>query len=525
MSSAAPARPVRVAGDWKLGVGLAALATLISVVGSWHVSLWTDEAATISAARRPLGELWRMIGSIDVVHGLYYAVMHFWVAWLGSSPFALRLPSALCIGIATGGVYVLARTWFDQRRAIAAAVCFAVLPRVAWAGIEARSYALTIVLATWATVLLLGALRSRRSSGYWVGYGLLLALAGAVNVYVLLLAGAHLISLWLDRTVTRPQRWRWWAAAGAAGLVDLPLLWTAAHQTGQLGGGTVGVGELIRSVVVNQWFLGDTPTTATGVRRGQARWSEIGSWWGPAAIGLAVLGWAIIALVLVAAWRARRRDREPVVAAARWLVPWLVLPTLVIGAYSLLVSPMYSPRYLTFATPGVAILLGVGVLSLRRRVAISVGCLLVVLVVPVYVSQRQVYGKNSSDWATVAGYVATRSHAGDAVYFTPRYPAAPLPVGQTTRGAAVAYPSAFSGLIDVTLAENATQAGNLTGLSRSLAQSRGQLIGTRRLWVLQRRDYPAGSAADDRAVLESVGLRGTLVWQGPLDQVWLYARS
>ena len=53
--------------------------------GGARPSLWFDEAATISASTRTVPELWRMLGNIDTVHGLYYLVMHGWFA-IGSPP-------------------------------------------------------------------------------------------------------------------------------------------------------------------------------------------------------------------------------------------------------------------------------------------------------------------------------------------------------------------------------------------------------------------------------------------------------
>ena len=50
------------------------------VIGLWRItgaSYWRDEAATMSAVRRPFAELVRMLGHIDAVHGTYYMII--WV--------------------------------------------------------------------------------------------------------------------------------------------------------------------------------------------------------------------------------------------------------------------------------------------------------------------------------------------------------------------------------------------------------------------------------------------------------------
>jgi len=500
-------------------VGL--LATVLSVIGSWHVSLWTDEAATITSARRTLPALWRMLHTVDAVHGLYDAGMHAWVAVAGSSPFALRLPSALAAGVAAAGVVVLARRLAGPGVGVAAGLVFAALPRVTWMGIEGRSYAFTATVAVWLTVLLLAAVRrpvpdrtgdARRQTPapFWVGYAVLAAVGVALNVYVALLLPAHALTLLLDRWVTWRQRWTWLAASVAGVLGASPVVLAAAGQTGQLGDTRLGAAQLLRQVVVNQAFLGDTPTPGSSGSQSLAGLSA-GSLWAPAAVATAASGWILIAVLVF--------RRRPVGDLLRWLVPWLALPTAVVAGYALAVSPMYSPRYLTFTTPAVAVLLGaavVHVVSGRSRVVVAV--LLLALTAPVYVSQRGVDAKSGSDWAAVASAVSVHGPR-EAVYFTPRRP----PTGPTTtltlRYVAVAYPAAFTGLRDVTVRTTGVADGTLTGTSTTLAASTAHLAGAPVVWVLRRDDYPAAAAAADDAVLARAGFSGGPVFRGPSTTV------
>src|ERR1700712_4650891 len=70
-----------------------AFGLIFTGIFAWIPSLWYDEAATVSAATRPLSQLFTMLQHVDAVHGLYYLVMHFWFDAVGYSPFTLRLPS------------------------------------------------------------------------------------------------------------------------------------------------------------------------------------------------------------------------------------------------------------------------------------------------------------------------------------------------------------------------------------------------------------------------------------------------
>lgn len=72
-------------GDGSRAALLGVFAAALALAGSWNVSLWTDEAATIAGARRALPELWLMLQNVDAVHGLYYLLMHFWIDLFGQS--------------------------------------------------------------------------------------------------------------------------------------------------------------------------------------------------------------------------------------------------------------------------------------------------------------------------------------------------------------------------------------------------------------------------------------------------------
>lgn len=511
-------------GNGLSGMLAGVLVTLVTLIGSWNPSLWTDEAATISAAERDLPDLWRMLGSLDLVHGFYYLCIHAWVSMFGPSAFSLRLPSALATGVAAACVYWLGTRLGGRQLAVWAVVIFAVLPRVFWAGIEGRSYAMTAMFAAAATLALMVAL-DRNSKVVWVAYSGL-ALAGILsNLFVGLLIAAHLVSMFWDRTITRVQRIRWAVAAGAACVISAPFLIAASRQAGQLGTRDFGLSDLAQNVAVNQWFLGDTPTTTTGVSRTTIRLNDLASWWLPASLVVAAIGWLLMAYAVYRALRVTDPNDDHRSAVA-WLVPWIVIPTAVIGVYSVLATPMYSPRYLTFAAPAVALLMASGLLAIpQRRLRLTTIIVLVLAVVPIFVSQRQIYGKNSSDWISASQYVEDNARSGDGVYFAPRYDVPGETVGQTTRGILTAYPRAFDELLDVTLLQNPDAAGDLTGASRRLADSSPELSALSTLWVVRRLDYPEASARADDAFLLAAGFSRRADWAGPLDEVVRYDRT
>ena len=68
-----------------LAVAVSVLAMVISFAGATRVSLWMDEAYTITVATRSLEDVWRMIHNIDVVHSVYNVLLHPWFALAGIS--------------------------------------------------------------------------------------------------------------------------------------------------------------------------------------------------------------------------------------------------------------------------------------------------------------------------------------------------------------------------------------------------------------------------------------------------------
>ena len=442
---------------------------LLTAAFAWVPSVWYDEAATITATTRTWPELWRMLGTVDAVHGLYYLVMHAWIDLVGYTPFTLRLPSAVVTGVAAGCLVALARRVATRTIALVAGTAFCLFPRITWMGSEGRSYALSVMLAVCLTLVLASACR-RASEGrrartlWWAAYGGLAIVSVTVFIYLALLVVAHGVTLaWASvaarsgGTVDAGRRGDalrslagWVVAAVAAGLVCLPLAAAVVAQSGQVSW-IQPIGEhSFHSVFLTQLFLGN-------------------AWFAAAAWSLAALG--VIALALgrrgpdpAAPLAAAPRPFAPTLA--QLAVPWAVVPPLALVTMSALLDPLYSPRYLSFTAPAVALVLAVGAVTIGRdrRTAIVVA-LLAALSAPTIVAQRQPEAKQESSWAEVARIVdaeraATAREAPgtrEAVIYGPlrKHPTA------TSRVISYAYPAAFEGLEDFTLETPAGETGRL----------------------------------------------------------------
>ncbi|MFD4206440.1 glycosyltransferase family 39 protein [Micromonospora tulbaghiae] len=185
------------------------LTLVVTLAGIGHAQPWRDELATWSAATRPVPDLVRMTRTIDAATGPYYLLMHGWTALAGTSPTALRLPSALAMAVAAALTARLGAVLVGRRAGLLAGLLFAVLPVTSRYGQEARPYALATLLAVLATLLLVEALR-RPGRWRWAGYAAAVAALGLFHLLALTLLAAHAVVVLLV------------AARGPAAVVDPP---------------------------------------------------------------------------------------------------------------------------------------------------------------------------------------------------------------------------------------------------------------------------------------------------------------
>jgi len=474
------------------GVGTAALlglvGFLISAAGSWQPSYWGDEAASVLSAERSLPSLFRMLGNVDAVHGVYYLLLHGWIDLFGSSELATRLLSALCIGAATAGTAVLARMLVNPRVAVIAALVFAVLPRVTYMGAEARSTALATLLGVWSAVLLVHTVRSRpvtvaRTAALWASYAVLLAAGIGVFIYTALLVPVHALLVVLLSGPRRRAAMLAWASATASALIlASPILVWSIAQRDQVSFLARRAQASLLDAAVQQWF---------------------------GAPALAALAWLLIAVAGLVTFVPRfqhrsagtRLERAPR-AELLILLAWLLLPsaTLLIGTH--LISPMYAYRYLSIGAPAAAILVAIGIAGLRPRWAQAVTLLLLVaLAAPSYLAQRTDFAKDhGSDWRQTADILGAEARPHDAVVFDESTRPSRRP-----RLAMHLYPAAFAGLNDVTLDRSFADGDGLWDSTIPLAAAASRLAGTHRVWLLQNVGSSENAAGTDLDVLQGEG--------------------
>ncbi|WP_035085777.1 glycosyltransferase family 39 protein [Catenuloplanes japonicus] len=311
---------------------------LISITGpgfSW------DEVATADIARRTPAEIWALMWHIDAVLGPYYLAMHAWTALAGASETAMRLPQVIAMALAAGITGELGRRLFTPLTGLTAGLILVIMPNSFRYAAEARPYACSVLFSVLALLLLHGTLR-RPAWWRWALYALSVLLLGLTHIVGVSVLGAHaLIVTRRARPLLRP-----WAVSAA--LVLMLLVPLALLGSGQQSGQVAWIKPLSPAV------LRRTPADL---------------------IGSAAAAWLLIGLALPAVARLPpvRAGRHPLPGTARHPLPGTVrpapaglgalcvVPMAALAAYSLLVGPLWVPRYLLIVLPPLALLAAAGI--------------------------------------------------------------------------------------------------------------------------------------------------------------------
>lgn len=438
---------------------VAVFTVAVSLAGAARPSLWFDEAATISASTRSVPELWQMLGKVDAVHGLYYLLMHGWFAVFPATEFWSRVPSGLAVGAAAAGVVVLTKRFSSRPVALCAGIVFAILPRTTWAGIEARSYALSAVAAVWLTVLLLETLR-RDSARLWLLYGLGLLLSVLLNLNLVLLIPVYAAVVALLKPPRRQVIW-WTVTTATVAAAVVPFMTFAHGQVRQVAWifrlGTRTFGD----VLVQQYF-------------------DDSLWF-------ALVAGSVIAVAVVAWCRGVRRPDRKSVQLLAIALSWIVIPTAVLLFYSALVEPIYYPRYLFFTAPAAAIVLASCITTIAARPALiaAVVVALAAAGTPNYLLvQRGPYAKEGMDYSQIADLIDAHAADGDCLVLDPTTAWAPGPIRPLT----AARPAVYQRLTDPGRGATAVQRHFLWDYNLAVEAIAKRLAGCRVIWTVTDRD-------------------------------------
>ncbi|MGI5196412.1 glycosyltransferase family 39 protein [Streptomyces sp. CA-288835] len=429
-STVAPRRLSRIwllPVPWTVALGLWGL--------SRQDSVWRDEAATWQVAQRSTGDIVRMLEQVDVVHGLYYLLMHGLFECFGPSTTTLRLPSVLAMAGAAACVTVIGRRLGGTWVGLGGGLAFGLLPAVQFYLQEGRPYAFVAAGTGLATLLLVTLLQGRGEMVHWVAYSGAVLVCGLLNWLSLLILPAHLATLaWAQ---AGREVWTRWAAASAAATTCVsPLILFSRSQSAQ------------------------------------ASWIPPLTWHmliGPAVL-LAIGGLGVLL--------DRSRARRLSVAAVGF--PLLAVPQTGLIGLSL-IQPLFVDRYVLFSLLGLALLVGVILGAVVRATAkrlprASMWILPAMVAVAMLALLPQSLAKRSpasrvDDVLAAAAQVQQLKKSGDAVLYLPA----------ARRDTKLVSPQAFTGLQDIALVESPEKSGTLKGVEASPARIRVAMLDQRRI--------------------------------------------
>ena len=331
-------------------------------------SYWLDELYSVS-----IYGVWNDSAMAAVDHlantsvhpPLYQFILYNWMDWLGESEVITRTLSNVYVTLAGLFLYLLTRDAFSRVIAIWTTVLFSLMYTTMFFGLETRSYAQTIFLATLSSYLLLRVMRSGSERGW--RHALVSPTGGALvvtntalllthyyNVFFLIAQGICVAAFVF---LHFPRR-KWISGLGIATvLYGLPaLLFTAAwgrafvesyrrraaEYAVESGSDLISPVDVLNQSVVTQNITAPRVLVVTGVILSAA---------------------TLFASVLKIASRRKTWD-----AAARseytatYFFAWLVLPVVVAyAAFSLVGVARYSDRYFLFSTIPLAAIIVVSI--------------------------------------------------------------------------------------------------------------------------------------------------------------------
>jgi len=343
-------------------------------------SLWWDEATTARLMQfsfpELLGYLFATQGS-ETSQPLYYMLLWPVTAVFGTSDAVLRLPSVLFVAL---GAFALRASvsvaGVDSKRAAWSTPLFLLLPVIMWYALEARPYALIILLVS---AHLWYAMRYEDGQVHVAGHLGLLTLLVALSYAV---AGLAALVIALYAFLSSPDRYRRFVAVapgqrafalGGAGFAAVFVIVTVFKS------GSPGVPEARQPLLTLAYtgyelLLGRTVAWSTG----ELRTASPSSLLSPS-FDLALV---LLLATLVVACLAKLSPLALKTTAARELAPigamWIAT-ALAFMAYSILAGFPLLGRHLVYAMPPAFALLFVAALSAPARVRRASAAIVIVI--------------------------------------------------------------------------------------------------------------------------------------------------
>lgn len=386
-----------------VGAGTAVAAAAVALGGvlmllPGQTSLWLDETVSVAIARLDWSSTWSILAAKEGNGGLYYVLLHLW-RLPGEAELWLRM---LSIAAALGTivvVFLLGKRLFGAGTGSVAAVLVVVNGLFLTEATEIRTYAVTTLLVSWSTLLLVKALQDSSPTA-WIGYALTGALSLYGHVFAVFVVAGQLLFLLLASQAGKVRREALRAVALMV-VLALPIGVFAIANGGQIG--WIGRPTLEK--------IAGTFSVIAGGLAGARATAPLDRLLGAVlALGYAA-GFVAAVVGMTRLLRGRRKhDAWPYVL----LCSVTVTPVVAALTVSLLIQPVFYYKYFSLIVPLLAVLVAAGYARLTSR-RIAAGAIAVLCLVSI-VAVEKCYGDcNREDWKQAAQFVAASEMPGDVV--------------------------------------------------------------------------------------------------------------
>jgi mannosyltransferase len=379
--------PDRLLGRAMTGIFL--LATALRLYNLGGPSLWFDEVLTVGLSSTSVENIPTVVRNSEQTPPLLHFIMHAWTGQFGLHEFWVRFPAAAFGALAVGVTYLLGAALFGRREGCVAALLMALSNfQIAYSQ-EARVYSLLLLMST---LSCLAFVKVVREGGLWnqIGYVFATGVLYWTHLHSVFVVAAQQVA-WLYLCLAPPAAEderpristpRWILLTVLAVSLFTPWMPTVVHW--------------LRAVSKDFWIPPMGPAFLFQTYAAYA--------------GSAIL--LVLLIVLAALAVARTPDRWKLVL----LISLAILPVTVPYIVSLLVRPLFVPRYAIAASVGMFLLAGRGLTTLPNRPA-QLATLVALVALSVLGILQPNAGERKPDARGAAFFVADRVHKGDVVLF------------------------------------------------------------------------------------------------------------
>jgi mannosyltransferase len=193
---------------------------------------------------------------------------------------------------------------------------------------------------------------------------------------------------------------------------------------------------------------------------------------------------------------------------------WIALPTAVLLLYSVVQQPIYYPRYLSYTSPAMALLMAVCIVALlrtRERVTAVLAAFALAATPNYLLGQRGPYSKEGMDFSQVADVITAHASAGDCLILDNTTAWKPGPIRPLT----AARPAAYEKLVDPGRGLRAAQRNRLWDAHLGIWGVADRVRQCTVLWTVSERDPAVPERQSGQALDPGPRLKRAPAYQVP----------